>query len=85
MISGCIKKEVLLLFTLIRHSTNQPHFSSNSIYGILDLLLTNWANDDNFTLIYDAVVETITVNGIDYDLEYHPLAGNPRGEVLIDE
>lgn len=80
-----LKKEVLLLFTLIRHSTNQPLFSSNSIYGILDLLLMNWANDDNFTLIYDAVVEMITVNGIDYDLEYHPLAGNPRGEVLINE
>lgn len=45
----------------------------------------NWANDDNFTLIYDAVVEMITVNGIDYDLEYHRLAGNPRGEVLINE
>ena len=73
------------MFTLIRHSTTQPLFSSNSIYGILDLLLMNWANDDNFTLIYDAVVEMITVNGIDYDLEYHPLAGNPRGEVLINE
>ena len=67
------------MFTLIRNSTNQPLFSSNSIYGILDLLLMNWANDDNFTLIYDAVIEMITVNGIDYDLEYHPLAGNPRG------
>ena len=73
------------MFTLIRHSTNQPLFSSNSIYGILDLLLMNWANDDNFTLIYDALVEMITVNGIDYDLEYHSLAGNPRGEVLINE
>lgn len=80
-----LKKEVLILLTLIRHSTNQPLFSSNSIYGILDLLLMNWANDDNFTLIYDAVAEMITVNGIDYDLEYHPLAGNPRGEELINE
>lgn len=73
------------MLTLIRHSTGQPLFSSNSIYGILDLLLMNWANDPDFHLVYDEEAATITVNEIAYDLVYHPLADNPRGEVMIDE
>lgn len=77
--------EVLTLLTLIRQSTGQPLFSSNSIYGILDLLLMNWANDQDFQLSFDQAADTITVNGTVYLLEWHDLAGNQRGEVIIDE
>lgn len=73
------------MLTLIRQSTGQPLFSSNSIYGIFDLLLMNWGTDPNFSLEYDDDVRTITVNGITYDLQYNPLSDNPRGEVLISE
>lgn len=77
--------EVLTLLTLIRQLTGQPLFSSNSIYGILDLLLMNWANDQGFQLSFDQAAGTITVNGTVYLLEWHDLAGNQRGEVIIDE
>ena len=73
------------LITLIRQATGQPLFSSNSIYGILDLLLMNWANDQGFQLSFDQAAGTITVNGTVYLLEWHDLAGNQRGEVMIDE
>lgn len=73
------------MLTLIRQSTGQPLFSSNSIYGILDLLLMNWARDQGFQLSFDQDAGTITVNGVVYSLEWHELAGNQRGEVIIDE
>jgi hypothetical protein len=73
------------LITLIRQATGQPLFSSNSIYGILDLLLMNWANDQDFQLVFDQAASTITVNGVIYLLEWYDLAGNQRGEVLINE
>lgn len=73
------------MLTLIRKSTGQALFSSNSIYGIIDLLLMNWATDPNFHLVYDEEAATITVNGVAYLLEYHPLADNQRGEVSISE
>lgn len=73
------------MLTLIRQSTGQPLFSSNSIYGILDLLLMNWANDQGFQLSFDQAAGTITVNGIIYLLEWHELTGSQRGEVIIDE
>lgn len=73
------------MLTLILQSTGVALFSSNSIYGILDLLFMNWGPDPNFHLIYDQDAGTITVNGVDYLLQYHALGGNPRGEVLISE
>lgn len=73
------------MITLIRQATGQPLFSSNSIYGVLDLLLLNWANDQGFQLSFDQSSGTITVNGTLYLLQWHDLAGNPRGEVLINE
>lgn len=73
------------MLTLIRQSTGQPLFSSNSIFGILDLLLMTWANDQGFTLSFDQSAGTITVNGTVYLLEWHDLAGSQRGEVMIDE
>lgn len=73
------------MITLIRQSTGQPLFSSNSIYGILDLLLMNWANDQGFQLSFDQAAGTITVNGVIYLLECHDLSGNQRGEVIINE
>ena len=73
------------MLTLIRQSTGQPLFSSNSIFGVLDLLLMNWANDQDFQLSYDQTAGTITVNGTLYLLEWHDLSGNQRGEVMIDE
>lgn len=73
------------MITLIRQATGQPLFSSNSIYGILDLLLMNWANDQDFQLVFDQAASTITVNGVIYLLEWYDLAGNQRGEVLINE
>lgn len=84
MINGYIKGGFTLL-TLIRQSTGQPLFSSNSVYGILDLLLMNWANDPNFHLQYDGEASIITVNDVVYLVQYHPLADNPRGEVTISE
>ena len=73
------------MLTLIRQSTGEALFSSNSIYGMLDLLLMNWGPDPNFHLVYDQDVGTLTVNGVDYSLQYHALGANPRGEVLISE
>ena len=73
------------MLTLIQQSTGQPLFSSNSIFGVLDLLLMNWANDQGFQLSYDQTAGTITVNGTLYLLEWHDLSGNQRGEVMIDE
>ena len=73
------------MLTLIQQSTGQPLFSSNSIFGVLDLLLMNWANDQDFQLSYDQTAGTITVNGTLYLLEWHDLSGNQRGEVMIDE
>ena len=73
------------MLTLIQQSTGQPLFSSNSIFGVLDLLLMNWANDQDFQLSYDQTAGTITVNGTLYLLEWHALSGNQRGEVMIDE
>ena len=73
------------MLTLIRQSTDQPLFSSNSIYGILDLLLLNWGNDQGFQLSFDQAAGTITVNGTLYLLKWHDLAGSQRGEALIDE
>ena len=45
----------------------------------------NWGPDPNFNLVYDQDAGTLTVNGVDYLLQYHALGGNPRGEVLISE
>lgn len=73
------------MLTLISQNTGQPLFSSNSIYGILDLLLMNWGTDPNFDLAYDDDTHIIIVNGINYELRYNPLSDNPRGEVLISE
>lgn len=73
------------MITLIQQATGQPLFSSNSIFGILDLLLMNWANDQGFQLSYDQTAGTITVNGTRYLLEWHDLAGNQRGELIINE
>lgn len=73
------------MITLIRQSTGQPLFSSNSIYGILDLLMMNWANDQGFQLSFDQTNGRITVNGTVYLLKWHDLSGNQRGEVMTDE
>lgn len=45
----------------------------------------NWANDQGFQLSFDQATGTITVNGTVYLLKWHDLAGNQRGEVIIDE
>lgn len=73
------------MLTLIRKTTNQPMFRSNSIYGILDILLMNWLNDPNFSLAYDETTGTIIVNDIDYLLKYTEMNGNPRGEDTTNE
>jgi hypothetical protein len=60
-------------------------FSSNSIYGIIDILLMNWGNDPNFTLTYDQNAATIIVNNMDFLIKYVETTGTIRGEDFTNE
>lgn len=73
------------MLTLINQHTKQPVFSSNSIYGILDILLMNWGNDPNFTLTYDQDAATIIVNNMDFLIKYVETTGAIRGEDFTNE
>ena len=73
------------MLTLINQHSKQPVFSSNSIYGIIDILLMNWGTDPNFALTYDQDAATIIVNDMDFLLKYVETTGAQRGEDLTNE
>lgn len=73
------------MLTLINQHTKQPVCSSNSIYGLLDILLMNWGNDVKFTLTYDQDAATIIINGMDFLIKYVETTGAQRGEDFTNE
>ena len=71
------------MITMYKTTTNEPVWSSNSIIGIVDILLMNWGNDPNFALEFDEDTMLLTVNNTEYLLKYVAFPTN-RGE-LVDE
>lgn len=68
------------MFKMVHDTTGQPTWSSNSIIGIIDIMLMNWGNDPGFTLIYDDETKKLIVNGVSYTLKYIPYENN-RGDL----
>lgn len=68
------------MFRIVNTKTNGLLFSSNSIYGIIDLFLINWGRLPDFTISIDMTNKIITVNNENYTIEYINIATPPRGE-----
>ena len=68
------------MFRIVNTKTNGLLFSSNSIYGIIDLFLINWGRLPDFTINIDMTNEIITFNNENYTIEYINIATPPRGE-----
>ena len=68
------------MFHIINSKTNSQLFSSNSIYGIIDLFLINWGRLPDFTINIDMTTKIITFNNENYTIEYINIATPPRGE-----
>ena len=68
------------MFRIVNTKTNGLLFSSNSIYGIIDLFLINWGRLPDFTIKIDTANEIITFNNENYTIEYINIATPPRGE-----
>ena len=88
MINGYIKhkacylraKEGVNMFRIVNTKTNGLLFSSNSIYGIIDLFLINWGRLPDFTINIDMTKKIITFNNDNYTIEYINISTPPRGE-----
>ena len=68
------------MFRIVNTKTNGLLFSSNSIYGIIDLFLINWGRLPDFTISIDMTNKIITFNNENYMIEYVNIATSPRGE-----
>ena len=73
-------KEGVNMFRVVNTKTNSQLFSSNSIYGIIDLFLIKWAGLPDFTINVDMTKKIITFNNENYTIEYINIATPPRGE-----
>ena len=73
-------KEGVYMFRIVNTKTNCLLFSSNSIYGIIDLFLINWGRLADFTIKIDMTNKIITFNDENYMIEYVNIATPPRGE-----
>ena len=73
-------KEGVNMFRIVNTKTNNLLFSSNSIYGIIDLFLINWGRLADFTISIDMINKIITFNNENYTIEYINIATPPRGE-----
>ena len=73
-------KEGVNMFHVVNTKTNSLMFSSNSIYGIIDLFLINWGRLPDFTIKIDMTTKIITFNNENYTIEYINIATPPRGE-----
>ena len=73
-------KEGVNMFRIVNTKTNGLLFSSNSIYGIIDLFLINWGRSPDFTIKIDMINKIITFNNENYMIEYVNIATPPRGE-----
>ena len=73
-------KEGVNMFRVVNTKTNSLLFSSNSIYGIVDLFLINWGRLPDFTISIDMTNKIITFNNENYTIEYINIATPPRGE-----
>ena len=73
-------KEGVNMFRIVNTKTNGLLFSSNSIYGIIDLFLMNWGRLPDFTISIDMTNKIITFNNENYTIEYINIATPPRGE-----
>ena len=68
------------MFRVVNTKTNGLLFSSNSIYGIIDLFLINWGRLPDFTINIDMTTKIITFINENYTIEYINIATPPRGE-----
>lgn len=68
------------MFRIVNTKTNGLLFSSNSIYGIIDLFLINWGRLPDFTINIDMTKKIITFNNDNYTIEYINISTPPRGE-----
>ena len=75
-----LAKEGVNMFRVVNTKTNSLLFSSNSIYGIIDLFLINWGRLPDFTISIDMTNKIITFNNENYMIEYVNIATPPRGE-----
>ena len=73
-------KEGVNMFRIVNTKTNGLLFSSNSIYGIIDLFLINWGRLPDFTINIDMTTKIITFNNENYTIEYINISTPPRGE-----
>ena len=73
-------KEGVNMFRIVNTKTNGLLFSSNSIYGIIDLFLINWGRLPDFTINIDMTKKIITFNNDNYTIEYINISTPPRGE-----
>ena len=73
-------KEGVNMFRVVNTKTNGLLFSSNSIYGIIDLFLINWGRLPDFTISIDMTNKIIAFNNENYTIEYINIATPPRGE-----
>ena len=68
------------MFRVVNTKTNGLLFSSNSIYGIIDLFLINWGRLPDFTISIDMTNKIIMFNNENYTIEYINISTPPRGE-----
>ena len=68
------------MFRIVNTKTNGLLFSSNSIYGIIDLFLINCGRLPDFTISIDMTHKIITFNNENYTIEYINISTPPRGE-----
>ena len=68
------------MFRVVNTKTNSLLFSSNSIYGIIDLFMINWGRLPDFTISIDMTNKIIMFNNENYTIEYINTATPPRGE-----
>ena len=73
-------KEGVYMFRIVNTNTNSLLFSSNSIYGIIDLFMINWGRLPDFTISIDMTNKIIMFNNENYTIEYINIATPPRGE-----
>ena len=65
------------MVTLIDPETGQPLFSSNSIYGIYDIILMNWGKMFDFKLIDNSNGQIQIFDKL-YTIQVTPYASNER-------
>ena len=75
-----LAKEGVNMFRVVNTKTNSLLFSSNSIYGIIDLFMINWGRLPDFTISIDMTNKIIMFNNENYTIEYINISTPPRGE-----